>query len=422
MIFSLPRHFLSKGAKSVLYRSHSSANISGSPPPGQNDRLLKEICAKIRFSGPITVAQYMQEVLSNPVSGYYTTRNHVLGSKGDFITSPEISQMFGECVAIYLLNEWQMMGSPKPFQLVELGPGRGTLMQDILRTMSKIFPHQMEHVSVHLVEISDNLRKIQQAQLCGYFQSDPMPNNDEKSISKYGPEINWYQDLRRVPKAVSFFVAHEFFDALPIHKFVRNQDGWHEILIDVDKVKSDALRFVKSRNATLSSVFIDPTESKTELEVCPTAGSTMRHICERLTFHGGLALVADYGHEGDKGDTFRAFKNHQLHDPLLDAGSADLTADVDFSYLKKNCTESCLVYGPVEQRQFLTLLGIDVRKEKLIESCNKVDIKRDILTSYDMLMDPANMGERFKFMSVYPKTMKPIHEKCPPAGFPPNIK
>merc|ERR1719357_997577 len=170
----------------------------------------QELKAKIKFSGPMSIAQYMQEVLTNPAKGYYTTKEKVIGAPGDFVTSPEITQMFGECIAIWILLEWKKMGKVQPLKLVELGPGHGTLMQDILKTINKISPDELKHLQIHLVETSPNLMKIQDSRL-KIFQE------------KIEADIKWHSRVAEVPKGFTFFIANEFFDALPFHKFFRDQ-------------------------------------------------------------------------------------------------------------------------------------------------------------------------------------------------------
>lgn len=214
----------------------------------KNDRISKEphiiakaIHSKIKATGPITVAQYMKEVLINPLGGYYMHRD-VFGEGGDFITSPELNQMFGEMVAVWLLNEWSKMGAPKPFQIVELGPGRGTLSQDILR----VFDHFgcLKEATVNLVEVSPLLSDIQAKRLC--MQSEQI--NDDNSVihrqgmSHQGVAIKWYREFNDLPNLYTMLVAHEFFDALPIHKFQKTEIGYREILIDIDPSQDISFR------------------------------------------------------------------------------------------------------------------------------------------------------------------------------------
>jgi NADH dehydrogenase [ubiquinone] 1 alpha subcomplex assembly factor 7 len=232
----ISRHLLRRCYPAMV---RSSSAVGGEPIR----KFEQELTAKIKLNGPMSVAHYMQEALTNPVKGYYTTKDKVLGSHGDFVTSPEISQMFGECIGIWLIHEWRKMGSARPFQLVELGPGHGTLMQDILRTIMKLVPNELANLSVHLVETSQTMRKVQQARLCGYYQQKPESGDDDSSdhqaISKQGPTVKWYSRVNDVPKDFTFFIANEFFDALPIHKFVKDAGCWQEILVDIDQSVSE---------------------------------------------------------------------------------------------------------------------------------------------------------------------------------------
>lgn len=285
--------------------SHRHRRSLASFVEGRDDKkLLRAICAKIRMQGPMTVAQYMREVLTHPLEGYYVKRP-ALGAKGDFITSPEISQMFGECMAVWIIMEWQKMGAPKPLQLVELGPGRGTLMLDVLRTFLKLCPGDLPSISVHLVEINETLRKLQEATLCSSFHSKPEASDTDvfyhSGVSKFGPEVKWYRSLSDVPEGFSFFLAHEFFDALPVHQFLRHQNSWLEVLVDVDETQAEALRFVKSRHRTSSSVLVHPEERRDAVEVSPRTGVLVKEVSERIVRFGGSLLVVDYGHNGDKG-------------------------------------------------------------------------------------------------------------------------
>lgn len=240
---------------------------------------------------------------------------------------------------------------------------------------------------------------------------------EHHAVTKYGQHVFWYSRIEDVPKGFSFYLAHEFFDALPIHKFVKTrEDIWREILIDVNE-QNNALRFVQANfpTAALHTVNFDYNHSKNALEVSPKTGVMIQYISDCIDKFGGGALIADYGENDATEDSFRAFQEHKLHDVLSDPGSADLTADVDFSYISRNCSEHTLFYGPVTQNKFLKSLGIEIRYSKLKES-GVIDSK-DLDTAYHSLTDENKMGSRFKFCSIFPKTMQTIHQKYPPAGF-----
>ncbi|XP_073416227.1 protein arginine methyltransferase NDUFAF7, mitochondrial isoform X2 [Dendrobates tinctorius] len=330
--------------------------------------LLKHFVMKIKATGPITVAEYMKEVLTNPIKGYYM-HHDVLGEHGDFVTSPEISQVFGELIGIWCISEWISGGKSKSLKIVELGPGKGSLMDDILRVFSQ-FQHLLKScdISIHLVEVSPKLSEIQALRLTGNnveVKYDENSSAYKKGVTKSGLQISWYQDVRDVPAGYTFFLAHEFFDALPIHK-------------------------------------LQADEKRDHIELSPNAAVIIQKLASQINRFGGAALIADYGHSGDKTDTFRGFRAHQLHNVLEDPGKADLTADVDFSFLKRIVGNSVVSLGPIEQQEFLKNMGIDVRMKVLLENNKDVTTQQHLIRSYDVLMNPCKMGQRFKFFSLIP--------------------
>ncbi|PNI41371.1 NDUFAF7 isoform 9, partial [Pan troglodytes] len=268
--------------------------------------MLRHLMYKIKSTGPITVAEYMKEVLTNPAKGYYVYRD-MLGEKGDFITSPEISQIFGELLGIWFISEWMATGKSTAFQLVELGPGRGTLVGDILRVFTQLGSVLKNcDISVHLVEVSQKLSEIQALTLTE--EKVPLERNAGspvymKGVTKSGIPISWYRDLHDVPKGYSFYLAHEFFDVLPVHKFQKTPQGWREVFVDIDPQVSDKLRFVLAPSATPAEAFIQHDETRDHVEVCPDAGVIIEELSQRIALTGGAALVADYGHDGTKTDT-----------------------------------------------------------------------------------------------------------------------
>lgn len=298
--------------------------------------ICRAIRSKIKATGPITVADFMRETLTSPLGGYYMTRD-VFGAQGDFVTSPELSQMFGEMVAVWFLNEWSKIGSPKPFQIVELGPGRGTLSDDILR----VFEHFncLKGASLHLIEASMVLSDIQAKRLC--LQNGVVPDGDSvvyrEGIAHQGIPVKWYRNFEEIPDVFSLVVANEFFDALPIHKLQKTERGYREILIDIEPSDETTFRYVIANCATPATKLFENRQkvtTKDHVEFSPESLILAKSIATKVTEHGGLCLIADYGHVGEKTDTFRAFKQHKLHDPLKEPGTADLTADVDFAALK----------------------------------------------------------------------------------------
>ncbi|KAM4633942.1 protein arginine methyltransferase NDUFAF7, mitochondrial [Polymixia lowei] len=391
---------------SVRWRAEQTrlcSRTSQEEPQSQRS-MLRHLTSKIKATGPIPVAEYMREVLTNPVMGYYV-RNDMLGPEGDFITSPEISQIFGELLGIWCVSEWMGAGRPSKLQLVEFGPGRGSLAKDILRVFSQLRSALGEAaVSVHLVEVSPRLSQVQ-AQCLTRDQNQVSASEDEPvyrhGTTTTGLPVAWYRRLEDVPRGFSIYLAHEFFDALPIHKFQRTEKGWREVVVDIDPEKPDTLRFVILPSATLaSSTLIQADEQRQHVEVCPEGGVIIQRLANRIAEDGGAALIADYGHDGTKMDTFRGFRGHQLHDVLASPGSADLTADVDFSYLRRMAGDAVVCLGPVSQGTFLKNMGIDTRLQVLLRNCAEPSGRKQLVQGYDMLTNPRKMGERFQFFSL----------------------
>uniref|UniRef100_A0A1A7YU06 Protein arginine methyltransferase NDUFAF7 n=1 Tax=Iconisemion striatum TaxID=60296 RepID=A0A1A7YU06_9TELE len=390
----------------VRWRSAQSRIFCSSPSDNRKSQpsMLKHLTSKIKATGPVSVAEYMKEVLTNPVTGYYV-RNNMLGPGGDFITSPEISQMFGELLGVWIISEWMGAGRPKQLQLVELGPGSGSLAADVLRVFSQLQSVLGgASVSLHLVEVSPALSHVQAQTLTGSRSQKSDCEDDpvyRRGTTTTGLPVSWYHCLGDVPAGFCIFVAHEFFDSLPVHKFQRTEKGWREVLVDIDPEDSGKLRFVVSPVPTLaSSTLVQGNERREHMEVCAEGGVIIQQLARRILDNGGAVLIMDYGHDGTKTDTFRGFKGHQLHDVLLSPGSVDLTADVDFSFLRRMAGGGVACLGPVTQRLFLKNMGIDTRMQVLLRNCCDPSTRNQLINSYDMLTNPIKMGERFLFFSL----------------------
>lgn len=390
-----------------IFHLNRICSYSTSQEQAHRHSMLRHLTSKIKATGPISIAEYMREVLTNPVSGYYV-KNDMLGTDGDFFTSPEISQIFGELLGIWCISEWMAAGKPKNLQLVELGPGRGSLASDILRVFSQLKTVLSgTAISVHLVEVSPKLSQVQAQCLTG-DQSQVSASENEPAYrmgtTSTGLPISWYRRIDDVPKGFSIILAHEFFDALPIHKFQKTERGWREVMVDIDPDAPDAvdkLRFVLLPSPSLASAaLIQADEKREHVEVCPEGGIVVQQLANRIAEQGGAALIADYGHDGTKTDTFRGFRRHQLHDVLADPGAADLTADVDFSYLRRMAGNTVACMGPVSQRIFLQNMGIDTRLQVLLRSSPDPSTRAQLIQGYDMLVNPQKMGERFQFFTL----------------------
>jgi NADH dehydrogenase [ubiquinone] 1 alpha subcomplex assembly factor 7 len=310
--------------------------------------LETEIRRLIRIAGPMPVAEYMQLCLTHPQHGYYV-KHDPIGSGGDFITAPEISQMFGELIGLWLATVWQQMGAPENVRLIELGPGRGTMMLDALRA-AKTVPAFLTAVVLHLVEISPTLRKMQ-----------------EERLTPLGLPALWHSTLADVPAGPCLVVANEFVDALPVHQAVKQAGAWHERVVEIGPdgklaigTAHDPLRYFET---TLPRALrLSPDGSIYEWRPDSFALELGRRVRD-----SGAALIIDYGHAWyGLGETLQAVSGHNHVDPLSSPGDVDLTAHVDFDALAQR-TESigARAHGPVTQRDWLRRLGIDKRAAAL---------------------------------------------------------
>jgi len=335
------------------------------------------IVARIKRTGPIALADYMADCLLNPDHGYYATRDP-LGAGGDFITAPEISQMFGELIGLALAQAWIDRGCPAPFTLAELGPGRATLMADILRATAGV-PGFIAAARITLIEASPTLRAIQQEKLAAHA-------------------VTWADTVTALPDdAPLFLVANEFFDALPIRQYIRDGDGWRERQIGVE---NDALVFGLSAPQTVAPLShrMEDTRDGDLVERCAPATAIMDEIALRIAKSGGGALILDYGDWRTLGDTFQAIRDHQPDDPLAHPGLADLTAHVDFEALALGAPT--LAHSRLTpQGVFLERLGITQRANTLGARLSGTALQTHI-AAHRRLTHPDEMGTLFKAIAL----------------------
>ncbi len=338
--------------------------------------LAQLIAARIAATGPISLADYMADCLLHPDHGYYATRDP-FGITGDFTTAPEISQMFGELLGLCLAQSWLDQGSPA-FTLAELGPGRGTLMADVLRA-TKGVPGFHTSAQIMLVEASAPLRARQAQALASY-------------------PITWTDSITTLPDAPLFLLANEFFDALPIRQFTRHADGWCETMVGLE---GDALTLIQSPPALIAALDhrLADTSPGDIVELCPAARPIVAKIGTTIARHGGAALIVDYGGWRSRGDTFQALRHHAPTTPLAEPGLADLTAHVDFAELAHAAQPAAHAY--TTQGALLTALGIDARAERLAQSLQGAALENH-LAAKRRLTDPAEMGTLFKVLALYP--------------------
>lgn len=346
--------------------------------------LQSEIRKLIQASGPMPVWRYMELCLMHPEHGYYVSRDP-LGREGDFTTSPEISQMFGELLGLWAASVWRSIGSPAPLRLVELGPGRGTMMADALRAL-RVVPPLYQTLSVHLVEINPVLRDKQKETLSG------------------ARDISWHDNLDEVPEGPAIILANEYFDVLPVHQVIRGETGWHERVVELDDEGElvfgsapepiphfEVLLPPLVRAAPLGAVF----EWRPDAEIMK--------IATRVRDQDGVALIIDYGHlHSDAGDTFQAIARHSFADPLKAPGLVDVTAHVDFQALAHAAEDvRARVHGPVTQGEFLQRLGIETRALALMAKATP-EVSDDIAGALKRLIGGgrAGMGSLFKVLAI----------------------
>ncbi len=375
----------------------------------------------IQINGSISISQFMNEALFHPKLGYYQSQNP-FGKDGDFITAPEISQVFGELIGAYLVGIWQNNYSGGKINLVEMGAGRGTLMKDLLGFACKISGF-LDMVNISIIEISPRLQEVQQQNL------------QEFKIDWYGNFADFYKQKNDAP---IFFVANELFDCFAIDQFVKTQNGWAErmvgisgdgelgfVLKDLINIKvgvanPDLQRVSKNEELNFN---YHPDESRDPYDVkkwiptfvgmttdgiaeySPQAINFMNELSQVIKKTNGLGLIIDYGYLENQrqqysNGTLQAIKNHQYVNILQEAGNCDMTTLVNFSSLEKIAQKNNLQTSLITQKEFLTSLGIATRKEKLLAG-KHIEQQKQINSAINRLIDKKQMGELFKVLVIW---------------------
>lgn len=349
--------------------------------------LLDRLKAQIAQDGPIGVPEFFTRCLHDPRDGYYATRPD-LGAGGDFITAPLVSQMFGELIGLWAIETWTRMGRPAPFRLVEMGPGDGTLMSDMLRA-GKLEPAFLAAAEVWLVEVSQPLRARQ--------------------VAKLGDTPRWVGRLDEIPGgAPMILVANELLDCLPARQFVRTQDGWAERVIGLGEDGELAFGLRSLGKLADSAPLPDLAVNEGAIvESSPAQAALASDIALRLVTDGGAALLIDYGRaEPEAGDTLQALQNHTKVDPLKTAGLADLTVWADFPSVVAAARETGAKAGPIlSQAEFLLALGIEQRTQALASA--RPDRADQLARQLDRLVGKAQMGGLFKVACLCAPDLSP---------------
>ncbi len=405
-------------------------------PPNKEEmtELAKDLQAYIAVRGPISVHDFMLQSSNHLIHGYYQTTADKIGKEGDFITAPEMSQLFGEMIGMWCMSHWMSLGKPKTIDLLELGPGKGTLMKDIL-SVAKKFPDFHKAIRVHLVELSETMRGLQRDALgCTSVSSTGMkdeikPESDltdspskikgvDSSTTSDGLPISWYYSLTQVPEEKSvatLAISQEFLDAFPVHQFEYRNGSWRERLVDIcrDAGSDEHFRIVLSPSETPAvkallrgAVGMSESQKHNEgecLEVAPLALATCETIANRLCRGGGAALLVDYGENYTQADTLRGFRQHKQVSALSVPGVADITADVDFAACARAAAKrGAVAIGGIPQGEFLVRMGVVDRVQALINQPSVTDEKAiQILASLRQLVDSNDMGSRFKVLGLF---------------------
>jgi len=442
--------------------------------PEYMNPLAQHLYEMIAVTGSsLTIAEYMNFCLLHPLYGYYTTKPTVLGRGGDFVTAPELTSIFSELVCIWCIGLWQLQGDPKAIRLVEMGPGKGTLMRDALRAAEVLpaFHDAVRSGGVHLVEASPTLRRKQCETLLEEFggrviyaegrnegsgeggaaaeaSTDPTASKELPAALELdnGIRVTWYRDPLRVPEGPMYFIGHELLDALPVHQLIRVNDSWRERLVEpnigdavefrasvikrpgglseapeapADRMPGpdeDQFRVVAGEHPTEGlTAILDIPESELRpglvVEVCPAALKLAQDIAKRIAESGGAAILIDYGGEGLPRESLRGFADNREVSWLKSPGQCDMTADVDFSAVKRAVGEvpGVAAVGCVSQAAFLGAMGIRERAMALMNQEGFSDEDKEKLYQvFIRLVGDDQMGQKYKVMGIVPEGVKHV--------------
>lgn len=382
--------------------------------------LCVELLGKIQAQGYFTMSQFVKDCLTHPQHGYYVRKQNVIGQeKADFITAAEIP-FFGDVLAAWVMDAWQKMGTPRVVHLVELGPGKGTLMKTILSQIKYSNPHLLHFLQIHLVEVGAARREEQKKALAEF----------QTALGR----IKWWMDVESIPTTLepTIFIANEYFDALPVAQFRFTERGWVETCVDIDTDPANVshFRLVHAPSGTASAYLIPDTTRKSGkigdcIEVNTTGMQMMEVLLKRMIdCQKAACLIIDYGKDDNMHSTLRGIRNHRFVDPLLSPGEVDLSCWVSFSQLRwvlerLELARRHLKWFPVmTQHDFLQYNGIDVRLAHVIKD-EETKSAMKILQNYRRLMDKEEMGESYKVFAMQTRNFPHVAPFFAEAPLPP---
>ena len=334
--------------------------------------LKKKIEKIITEQGPISISDFMKLALTDKKNGYYR-KKMPLGSKGDFITSPDISQIFGEIIGVWILDLWIKLGKPKETQIVDLGGGRGTLLSDIKRVLSnKISSYIFIDINVELIKLQ------------------------KKAVK----DAIHFEKIEDIPNKPTIFIGNEFLDTFPINQFVLSDKYFKEVCVNY---KNKKLIFSHQRtnlSRTLDKKTLNQIKVNDILEINFESRKFIEKLSRFIKENNGGAIFFDYGYTFNHGDTFQAVKDSKFVNPLDDPGNADLTAHVDFNDLYHQAKNSLVsVWGPDTQGTFLKKMGA-IERLNALESISDDKTKQELRNGLDRLINTDEMGELFKVLAI----------------------
>jgi len=357
----------------------------------QAEETLKDrISRLIAQQGPITVNQFIALCLSDKTYGYYH-HGSPFGGEGDFITAPEVSQMFGEMLGLWSVALWQQMDKPTDIVFCEIGSGRGTLMDDMLRTIGKVAPDFLHCAQIILVETSEKLRRAA-----------------SEKLSYHRQEITFLDNINELPPRPLVLIGNEWLDCLPIHQYQRTSQGWLERMVSLDEQGQPI--FVMASTPIVPALLPDhamTAEMGTIVEISPAREAVIERLSHHLITHKGAALLIDYGSLTQGfGDTLQAMSKHKFTPPLQAPGLHDLTSHVDFAALGKSACQAGCVSFSMTQAAFLDSMGIEQRAARLCHGRDAA-FQQKINCELERLTSPQEMGELFKVFCLS------VPEFCP---------
>lgn len=348
--------------------------------------LVAFLLGQLRARGPMNFSEFMEHALAHPDYGYYRHKDP-LGVQGDFTTAPEISQIFGELIGAWMADAWQAQGSKKAV-LMELGPGRGTLMGDALRATRAVAGFH-DAIDIRMVETSPTLRAKQEAHL-----------------KNMHPCLHWQEEIGPLPRLPLFFIANEFFDALPVRQYVYTQKGWCMRMVAEEKGELAFKLSSPFLHAPVSSSRHGTVKEGDVIELCPMAEKIIHQLAQHIATYGGAGLIIDYGYsEPHHGDSVQAVHHHAFCPVLARPGEADITAHVNFTALARSARHAgASPHGPITQADFLRKSGAQLRAARLCSHASP-EQQKTILEGLERLLSPAQMGELFKVLAITPQSL-----------------